>query len=306
MSKKILVIGATGYIGRKIIHRFYDEKFKVYALSRFSSHVDNEFSSKRAIEMITSREIRDIVEEVRSTKFDIIINAACSYGKDNEPYSEIKYVNFTLPIKIFEALTLSDQESSIFVNLGTVLEESESYYAATKQNLSNGLWKLAEQNRQTNLIDLKIGQVYGGLNNGKNFINETIDSCIKNVSEIRLKNGGQKRDFIYIDDLVEILFRLIKKASNFHFIKPVPIASREPKTIEEVVRLIKFISNSKLKIKVDNTVQPGSRNLSQSIDFLNFLLMPPQKNFYDGLVEAYQTRQIFLTKRGQDKLKSNV
>lgn len=57
-------------------------------------------------------------------------------------------------------------------------------------------------NKQTKMINIKIEHMYGALDDENKFIYWLINKLKQNVEKIDLTSGVQKRDFIYIDDIV--------------------------------------------------------------------------------------------------------
>jgi len=53
------------------------------------------------------------------------------------------------------------------------------------------------------VVNLLVEHFYGPGDNGSKFIPSLMDKCLMNSTTIDLTSGDQKRDFIYIDDLVK-------------------------------------------------------------------------------------------------------
>ena len=63
-------------------------------------------------------------------------------------------------------------------------------------------------------MNIVLEHFYGPGDDETKFVSWVIKSCRQNVPELRLTAGDQKRDFIYINDVIEAYLLLLYKTAN--------------------------------------------------------------------------------------------
>ena len=114
---------------------------------------------------------------------------------------------------------------------------SSNYYAKSKLKLSNYLRKIYKKKRFPFIV-LRLYQVYGPYQKKNRLIPFVIDSCIKN-RKFPCSDGKQIRDFLYIDDLSNLILNIINRTyikSKFY-----NIGTNKPKSVRNVINLISKI-----------------------------------------------------------------
>ena len=92
--------------------------------------------------------------------------------------------------------------------------------------------------------------MYGEDDDLTKFPTYVINSCARNKLEIKLTKGEQKRDFIYIDDVVEAYSVIFRRLNGFNFgFNELEIGSGHAITIREFVETVKEITKSNTKLK---------------------------------------------------------
>ena len=110
-----------------------------------------------------------------------------------------------------------------------------SIYARAKFNSTSYLMKLFK-NKNFPVTIFRLFLTYGPKQDANRIIPFTILQCLKN-KKFRCSRGTQYRDFIYIDDVVNILF----KSLNYKGVEGqiFNICSNQPVQIKKVINLIK-------------------------------------------------------------------
>ena len=75
-----------------------------------------------------------------------------------------------------------------------------------------------------------------------------VDACISNKSNFQLTSGIQKRDFIYIDDLVLAYTLVLKNIHSLEKINSLEIGSGKSISIKDFAELIKKLSKSNIQL----------------------------------------------------------
>ncbi len=208
MKTRILLTGVTGFLGSHLAKALLLEGYGVVALKRQSS-------SLRRIEHIVSEiELFDI-EGVDFDNFfrdcgkiDTIIHTATCYGRNGESVSEVFTANTEFPLRLLDAGSRAGVK--MFLNTDTILDKYLNLYALSKNQLLQ--WgKFFAKHEKIHFANIRLEHFYGPDDDPTKFSAYVINSCLGNIPELRLTKGEQKRDFIYIDDVVTAYLVLLRK-----------------------------------------------------------------------------------------------
>jgi len=96
-------------------------------------------------------------------------------------------------------------------------------------------------------------------------------------------DGEQTRSFLYIDECVEGIMRLM----DSDYFKPVNIGSDEMVSINQLARMVIEISGKNLKIEYMDSFQGVRGRSSDNTLIYSHLGWKPTKKLYDGLIKTY-------------------
>lgn len=114
-----------------------------------------------------------------------------------------------------------------------------STYGIAKQKASNYLIKSASKNSLRYII-LRPFLIYGPGQSKDRLIPNTIINCLKN-NKFPCSKGHQFRDFLYIDDFVDVIIRSINSKNVYN--KVLNVGSGKPIRIKSVILNIQKIIN---------------------------------------------------------------
>lgn len=196
---RILLTGATGYLGSHLAAALLAQGIEVIALKRQTS------SLRRIAHLIPKLELHDVEEVDMSTlftqhsKIDAVIHTATCYGRNGESANQIADANLAFPLKLLNAAVEANVD--LFVNTDTVLDKYLNPYALAKAQFAE--WgRYFSTRSKLKFINLKLEHFFGPDDDASKFTTHVINSCLANVAELKLTLGEQKRDFIYISDVV--------------------------------------------------------------------------------------------------------
>ena len=236
-KNNILMTGATGFLGSNLLRELIKHKYEVTILKRSLSNISR---IKDLIGSVKSFNLDEIyIESIfKKVKVDVILHCATSYGRaDTDPFLVID-ANLLLPLELLEI----GKKNNIkyFVNTDTILNKRINYYTLSKNQFKDWLEMCSEELVGVNVL---LEHFYGPFDDKTKFISFIIDKLLKNALEIDLTEGKQKRDFIYIDDVVAAFIKILENLNNLKFgVHNYEIGTNKSFKIREVVDLIKQIS----------------------------------------------------------------
>jgi len=211
MKKKILLTGVTGFLGSHLAKNLLASGYEVVALKRKSSSLHRIASVASNIAFIDTDEL-DYEHLFRDCgKVDTIIHTATCYGRNDESVSEIFSANTEFPLRLLDAGNRAGVE--VFLNTDTILDKYLNLYSLSKNQLLQ--WgKFFSIHEKIRFGNIRLEHFYGPGDDSTKFSTYVINSCMENVPELRLTKGEQKRDFIYIDDVVSAYMVLLEKMDS--------------------------------------------------------------------------------------------
>jgi len=241
-----LLTGVTGYLGSHLAEALLANGTEVVALKRHSS-------SLRRIENLLPKLALHDVEEVELPslfslhgKIDAIIHTATCYGRNNESVSEIFEANTEFPLRLLDAGNRAGVKA--FINTDTILDKYLNLYALSKNQFLQ--WgKFFSKHNQLHFFNIKLEHFYGPFDETTKFTTHVIKSCLENVPELKLTKGEQKRDFIYIDDVVSAYLILLDKLDDFKnpFIE-LDVGSGQSVSIRNFVEIVHHLASSETRL----------------------------------------------------------
>ena len=281
--KKVLVTGATGYIGAKLCNDLAEDGYRITAFSR--KKISNHTDWLRKMEDFIFGDIRDESTIIRLTEksYDIVIHLISldHFNSDNDP-SIISSVNVMPTWELLNVLTKKGLEKFLyFLTTQTygVLPSINIFENQIQKPLNNyGLTHLLSENicnyfnriTETECINIRLSNSYGSPLFYENncwwlVINDFCKMVVeKNLIELK-SDGSPQRDFIHLDDVSNAVKLLIESDqsndNNFH------IASGNTLTILELAYIIRNVYhkkyNKKVKILLPDNNNPQNLKFSQ-------------------------------------------
>ena len=221
---KILLTGATGFIGSNIAKGLLKQGFEVCATYRTTSSFEKCIQFKDRICWIPA-DAKDWKEQIKTIKPDQLIHLAwAGTGAENRNNWEIQIRNFWLSKDYFDLA----KECGIkkIIALGSQAEYGTFGFPATEMcvpmpNDAYGAAKTLTAHYLRNLFDnspaewywIRVYSVFGEADNAKWVIPSVITKLLKNES-VQLTSCQQEYNYLYIGDFVNQLLSLIKCQEN--------------------------------------------------------------------------------------------
>ena len=247
-KKKILIIGGTGFIGFHLAKRLVKKKFDITSFStklpKKSRRVKNvkyvicDISKKKILKKTLKKNIN----------YDYVVNLGGYVNHSNKIKTfNTHYVGCKNLIDVF-----STKKIKRFLQLGSSVEYGEvksPHYEASiikEKNLKSTYGKaklkatklLIESNRKYNFpsVILRLYLAYGPNQDVNRFLPIIITESLKKKS-FNCSSGRQLRDFIYIDDLIDLIEKFLNQKKHYNG-QIFNIGTGKPKKIKNIINLI--------------------------------------------------------------------
>jgi nucleoside-diphosphate-sugar epimerase len=241
---KILLTGATGFLGSHLARQFIAEGHDVVALRRPAS------SMRRVAEIQASISwcmVDDLWESPRRILegVDVIVHTAASYGRNNESLAEVFDTNTAFPLRLLEAACASGVES--FINTDTALPRAFNAYSLSKAQFADWGRYFAEK-KGIAFINFLLEHMYGPDDDPTKFSDHVIEACLSNQPELRLTPSEQKRDFVFIDDVVTA-YSTVLRYGDLKGYHDIPLGSGHAVSIREFVESVHQLTGSSTTLR---------------------------------------------------------
>ena len=220
-SKKVLVTGGSGFIGRSVLRKLVARNVKPAVLLR---NINSDFAEKyrtsiEAIELdlLNSEMLEEIV---RKCKPNVIIHLAGSVGKNGESADALNQLNYEVTKNLLKAAREISAEKIVITGTAdeygaspapqseNTLENPDSDYAISKHRAVEYARSMFKKHRLPVVI-LRPFTVYGTEQPEKMFLAQALRSASGNL-EFEMSAGRQKRDLIFVEDAADAIITASK------------------------------------------------------------------------------------------------
>lgn len=244
----ILITGATGFLGSRVLSSLLDHGHEVVAVKRSSSKTDKIVAVLSHPRLhLFDIDVEDPARLFERHAVDTIIHTATEYGRGATPLYSILEANLLLPLRLAEQGINHGVRCFIntdsFFNKGNSSYSNLLNYALSKKSLLIWLDKLSSKLK---IINVMLEHIYGPGDSPAKFVEGIIQQvAIDRVPHVALTYGHQRRDFVFLDDVVAAYLALVEfgRRENFEF-ETFELGTGDSVEIRTFVELVKQISGS--------------------------------------------------------------
>lgn len=293
----ILLTGANGFIGKEFIKVFCQNRSDKDVLLAVSNE-PMELSD--GIITINHNNHRLLKELIEGYNIDILIHLGGGVPTNSKNCffaDDLKYLdNISSTVDLLNVL---DTKPGIIIFASSVMVYNDTHdviseISDTKPSHPYGMSKLfiermlSDWAKENNVLlqILRIGQVYGAGEESNLVIPTFIDKAIRNELIQIYTKGTEKRSFIHVSDVAEMIWKAIfLKTSNI-----INVAGEKNISIKELAYLIAQIEGKEELVSILNQ-NINTRDFIYDCDLMHRLLAHEKMDFYKGLEEEYNFRK---------------
>ena len=279
MTKKVLIIGGTGFIGYHVAKKCINLSWKIISLSLNPPRTLRKLKKVKYMNFDTSK--KNNFKYLKKFKFDYVINLGGYVEHKNE--KKIKNGHYKSIKNIFDHF--KDKHLKSFIHIGSSTEygkikvphKESNYckpvgiYGKYKYKATQFLLKKFKNNNFPVTI-IRFYQLYGPNQDTNRFIPILIQSCLKK-NLFFSSSGQQKRDFLFVDDAVKAIIKSIKSIKSKG--KIINIGSGIPIKLKKIMKQVELETGyfdpvyNKIKLRKDEKkiIYPNITNAKKIINW---------------------------------------
>ena len=237
IMKRVLVTGSAGFIGAALIERLLnDGNFFIVGLDNLSPYYDISLKEERLRKIQNSKFVfvkgdladHQLLESLfKDNKFDIVVNLAAQAGVRYSITNPDEYINSNIIgfYNILEACRHHPVEHLVYASSYSVYGGNKKIPFSTEDKVDNPVSLYAATKKSNELLAHAYSKLYNIPTTGLRFFTVYgpagrpdmayfgfTNKLIKGETIEIFNYGNCKRDFTYVDDIVEGIIRVMKKA----------------------------------------------------------------------------------------------
>jgi dTDP-6-deoxy-L-talose 4-dehydrogenase (NAD+) len=295
---RVIVTGASGFIGKELCSKLLERGHQVVGLSRTRGASEN--TSVNFFQHIPYVMGEKLPSEVISFSPEVLVHLAWNGIPDfserkclDNVESQLRFLKETEKLHQLKKIVAAGTCREYGAKEGACAEwervQPDSYFSWAKQTLAD-YFKLACQQRQTKLVWFRIFYIYGPGQRAASLIPSLI-KAFKSKLKPEIRNANAANDYIYIDDVVSAFINSIENnecqgifnLGSGALTSVAKISDIVERTIQNDVELSKEFDNQ-LDLDVVNTGM-----WSETLKSRNQLGWKPKISLVDGIHRTYRS-----------------
>jgi len=271
---QILITGAAGFIGFNLSkYLLENSKLKVFGIDNFNNYYSKSLKIDRIKELkkfsnfkfekidITNKKKLDSF--FKKKKISLIINLAAQAGVRYSLIKPTEYVDNNI-LAFYNIINVANSykvKKIIYASSSSVYGDSTTFPLNEKQKIKpKNIYALSKKINEEMadvfseqfkiyFIGLRFFTVYGEWGRPDMFMMKYLTSSYNSSKKFYLNNfGNHTRDFTYINDVCEIIKKLILSKNKKIYHQLFNICSNNPKNLSKIINQINKLTNKKPKI----------------------------------------------------------
>jgi UDP-glucuronate 4-epimerase len=317
MVSRIFVTGCAGFIGFHLSKRLLDEGVQVLGIDNMNDYYDTSLKYDRLSILTKYRNfcfIKGSIENLElleslfdQYKIDIVVNLAAQAGvryslENPHSYIQSNLVGFA---NILDCCKKHQIKHLIYASSSSVYGDNKKIPFSVADRVDHPISLYAATKKANELMAYTYSHLYNLPTTGLRFFTVygpwgrpdmaafRFSNAIINQQPIEVYNhGNMKRDFTYIDDVIESIFRLIKKsppAESLSFYKIYNIGNHQPVQLNYFIEVLEEQFGKKAVMKL-LPLQPGDvlETYADVVELVNDIDFKPKTPIEEGIGKFVQ------------------
>ena len=225
-TQKVLVTGATGFVGANLVRRLVREDYEVHIFTRASSNkwrLTDVLSklNDHTVDLLEENKLKGLIKEIEP---EIIFHLAAAgiYGGVHLSEKNLIETNFWGAVNLLNAC--NDIDYKCFINTGSSSEYGPKKHPMKETDVCEpinmyGITKCAAtlygrfvaKTKDKPIVGFRLFSPYGPYDDKTRLITYAIINALQN-NDLNLANPKAVRDYIYIEDILDLYMKSIDKA----------------------------------------------------------------------------------------------
>jgi len=303
----LLITGVAGFVGMHVCKRFLDAGYAVVGVDAVNSYYDVSLKRDRLklldhpnfkfyeLDLVDSKSFNDVV---RDNRVDVIIHLAAQAGVRYSIENPGAYRDSNLSgfLTVLESCRTNSVSHLLYASSSSVYGESKAGYFLESDFTDAPLSFYAATKKANELMAHSYAHLYGMATTGLRFFSvygewgrpdmayyKFAKKMIANEVIDVYNNGDMWRDFTYIDDVVESIFRLKEKGASAGA-KVLNIGCGNPVRLGDMVSLLESYLRVPAKVNFLPKPEADVSFTAANVDALReFVQYAPQVSLEVGL-----------------------
>jgi len=295
---KIFLIGGAGFIGKRFIRKYSKtEKIIVYA-TKDDISMNKKFLEDHNVDVIEGLVEEDQLSEILKNKNpDAVVHLAALTGLVKcyrDPQNAFK-------INVYGTYNVVNACSNIGCKL-IFISSREVYGETLNQNTSEddmllpnnvyGITKMMSENiiqffsrkQDLDFTILRLTNVYGP--EGDQYGAEVIIKKALAEKKIQILGGTQRLNYVYVDDVVEIIYNCMSNPNSSNEI--FNVGSKDTVSIKEFVDNVVKVMNEDIEIEYQPMRKTETTNFEPNLEKIEKIFGLPQTSLKEGIKKTIE------------------
>lgn len=261
---KVLVTGSEGFIGKRLTARLLSEGYVVYGISLPPvSEIEHPNYHYSSLDILNREKLCRLFE---NSMFDVVIHLAAltTHEELTKDKGRTLRINLEGTLNLLEEFKKTKSTKFIFASTGKVygriqeLPISEDHptipinILGKTKLIAERLVDFFSYEGTQQFVILRIFNVYGPGQRSYFLIPTILSQFRDGNNEITLGNIHDKRDYIFVEDVVEAVMIMLKKKLP-EGLNIFNVGSGQPHSASDIVKIIEEILDKKVGINVDKS-----------------------------------------------------